>query len=119
MIHLASPESGSSARLIALLAGVVVLGGVATWMFSGGKAGEQTQAPVVCAACSEPGTTAVGDTPGLEPWPRSCPKCGKNQLYLGQKCRNCNRQIPMKDPSADKPGQPTQCPWCKSPFREL
>ena len=79
----------------------------------------QVKMPVVCIDCGYTGELAVGDTPGMEPWPRTCPKCGKESLYLvAGKCSFCGKPVPRKDPQADQFGIPDRCPWCKKPYLE-
>ena len=74
---------------------------------------------VVCADCGYTGVMVVGNTPSLEPWPRTCPSCGKETLYLaGRRCKFCKKVVPLKDPQADRYGVPEQCPWCKKGYSE-
>lgn len=117
MLRFADVETRSTRRTAGLLVVALVLAGIAGWRFSRGDTGKQSM-KVVCAACGHEGQAEVGDTPGLELWPRPCPKCGENALYLGHRCRHCGRLVPMKDPNAEKYGTPERCPWCKTVHRE-
>jgi hypothetical protein len=100
------------------IAAIAVVLAVVAFRFLGGREDEaKSELPAVCVACGEEAKTLVGATPGLEEWPRECPKCHKRQLYLGDRCGRCNRLIPQKDPKGEGFGQPEACPHCKNSSR--
>jgi len=108
-----SNEEGQSRRKTSALILVIVAAGAASlWLvaFRGGD--ELTAVPAVCTECGDEQTVEVGEAPGLEEWPRECPKCGAKNLYMARECPNCRRLIPYKDPEAEKFGIPELCPFC-------
>lgn len=105
-----------SRRMGVLIAVVIILAGVCWWTWSRNRSPAR-QTPAVCAECGHESQVTVGSTPSLENWPRQCPNCGKASLYLGVRCRQCRKLIPMKGPSAEKIGDSYKCPWCKSEHR--
>lgn len=99
-----------------LIVVLIAAAGTTVWMWTRGGA-EQAHAPAVCLACDYTGTVAIGDAPGQEEWPRECPKCRAKRLYMSRPCQYCGRPLPFKDPSAEKFGEPQECPACKRDVR--
>ena len=91
----------------------LVAAGVATWASLGGGSGDRVKAEAVCLGCNGTSTVEVGDAPGLEEWPRPCPKCRAKRMYLSRPCPRCGKPLAFKDPASAKFGQPKECPHCK------
>ena len=106
-------ENGQRWKIILLIVLVVAAAGAA-WRAAVSMRGERFERAVACAQCGYEGAVEVGEGPSREQWPRECPKCHQKQLYMYHRCPACGKPILMKDPNADKYGNPSLCPYCKA-----
>jgi hypothetical protein len=114
MAKAAQAEKGGTWKTVSLIVLLVALAGVVTWTsFGGGDDSPPVQSPAICLGCNQTGSVTVSATPGLEEWPRECPKCHAKKLYLSRPCPRCKAPLAFKDPNSEKFGEPTICPHCK------